>query len=436
MNDNVTVFITACGRPDLLEITLRSFVKYNTYPIAQVIICEDSEIEGINDFVYKILPYPTLILYNPTRLYQMKSIENGLKYITSPYVFHLEDDWEFYDYGFIEKSLEILKKDNNITSVWLHNFYDIHNRYGFRMKPVENENYYLVVPSPDGFGYFSWNPGLRRVEIQKHGIPYPPNYDEGTLNNYFCEIGMYSAFTDNENGFVKHIGDDRHVKKPGPGDDHVFNHAKNLAFEYFSKDGEDKYIYQNYLKNKTLDNPTYLEVGALDGKIYSNTFFFEKNLGWNGILVEPHPESFYRLLLNRPNNKLYNCLVSNLNSELNYLSYKNDINYLAFSGVLETMTNKDVFYNNPRKDEYQLTKYMPVTLTSIINDSGVSKIDFFSLNVVGHEYNVLLSFDWSVPIYTILVEDNSDSEKIHELLLSKNYAFIEKISRNSFYALQ
>ena len=178
-------------------------------------------------------------------------------------------------------------------------------------------------------------------------------------------------------------------------------------------------------------------MGALDGKIYSNTFFFEKYLGWNGILVEPHPESFYRLSLNRPNNKLYNCLVSNLNSELNYLSYKNDINYLAFSGVLETMTNKDVFYNNPRQDEYQLTKYEPVTLTSIINDSGVLKIDFFSLNVVGHEYNVLLSFDWSVPIYTILVGDNiTDYQKVHDLLISKNYAFIEKIVCNSFYALQ
>lgn len=438
MSDNVTLFITACGRPDLLEICLRSFVKYNTYPISQVIICEDSEIPGIDDFAYKILPYPTLILYNPKRLYQMKSIENGLKYITSPYVFHLEEDWEFYDYGFIEKSIEILKKDNKVTSVWLHNFYDIHMRYGFRMKPVENENYYIVVPSEDGFGYFSWQPGLRRVEVEKHGAPYPPKYDEGVLNAYFRDIGMYSALTDNVEGYTRCIDWSRHVKNQGDSND-IQNHPKNLSREYFSQEGEDKHIYETYLKTAKIDNPVYLEMGALDGKLYSNTLFFERHLGWTGILVEPHPEAFKQLLINRPNNKLYNNLVSNVVEEVNYLNYKNDINYVAVAGVLETMTHKDVFYNNPNnpiRDEYQITKCKPVSLTSIIKDSGFSKIDFFSLDVEGHEYNVLLSYDWSVPIYTILVEDNSDSEKIHELLMSKNYAFIEKISRNSFYALQ
>ena len=439
MTDTVTLFITACGRPDMLEICLRSFVKYNTYPISQVIICEDCEMPGIDDFAYDILPYPTQIIYNPKRLYQMKSIENGLQYITSEFVFHLEEDWEFYDYGFIEKSIDILKKDNKITSVWLHNFYDINKRYGFRMKPVENEIYYLVVPSPDGAGYFSWQPGLRRVEVEKHGAPYPPKYDEGSLNNYFRDIGMYSALTDNVDGYTRCIDWSRHVKNPGPGDDHVLSHPKNLAFEYFSQCGEDKYIYDKYLKHIKIDNPIYLEMGALDGKLYSNTLFFERYLGWTGILVEPHPKAFQDLVKNRSNNKLYNCLVSNEETELNYLNYKNDINYVAVAGVLETMTYKDVFYNNPKnpiRDEFHITKCKPVSLTAIIKDSGFTKIDFFSLDVEGHEYKVLLSYDWSVPISTILVEDNHESDKVHELLTSKNYLLVETISRNSFYALQ
>jgi hypothetical protein len=67
---------------------------------------------------------------------------------------------------------------------------------------------------------------------------------------------------------------------------------------------------------------------------------------------------------------------------------------------------------------------------------NITKIDFFSLDVEGHEYNVLLSYDWSVPISTILVEDNHESDKVHDLLTSRNYLLIETISRNSFYALQ
>lgn len=33
MTKEVTVFITSFNRPDLLKITLESFLKYNTYPI-------------------------------------------------------------------------------------------------------------------------------------------------------------------------------------------------------------------------------------------------------------------------------------------------------------------------------------------------------------------------------------------------------------------
>jgi hypothetical protein len=49
INNDVTLFITSCGRPDLLKITLESFIKYNTYPIKEAIICEDSGINGIID---------------------------------------------------------------------------------------------------------------------------------------------------------------------------------------------------------------------------------------------------------------------------------------------------------------------------------------------------------------------------------------------------
>ena len=42
MNDEVSLVITSCGRFDLLEETLDSFFKYNTYPIKKIIITEDS----------------------------------------------------------------------------------------------------------------------------------------------------------------------------------------------------------------------------------------------------------------------------------------------------------------------------------------------------------------------------------------------------------
>jgi len=36
----------------------------------------------------------------------------------------------------------------------------------------------------------------------------------------------------------------------------------------------------------------FIEAGAYDGVDYSNTLYFEKTLGWTGILVEPNPFAF------------------------------------------------------------------------------------------------------------------------------------------------
>jgi len=212
MEDKVTLFITACGRPDLLLITLNSFLRFNTYPIEEAIICEDSGYDRINDFAYAMLPFRCKFIYNKTRMGQMKSIENGVQYITTPYVFHCEEDWEFYDYGFIEKSLDLLKKNDRITSVWLRSFDDIFSRYGQSLSvfKITDEDYYIVTPESCAF---SFNPGLRTTEVQKTGLPYPINekFDEGTLSNIFKTKGMYAAII-NETGFVKHIGWERHVQ--------------------------------------------------------------------------------------------------------------------------------------------------------------------------------------------------------------------------------
>ena len=207
--DTVTLFLTSCGRPDLLRETLESFIKFNTYPIEEAIIMEDSGEKGINDFVKELLPFPTTILYNETRMGQMKSINNGIPYLKTPYVFHCEEDWEFYDYGFIEKSLEILKKNNKITLVSLRAHDEIRERYPeIPFHKVEGDNYYLVGPH---IGNFSFNPGLRTLEVAKMFSPYKEGVCEGTLSDAFRNIGMTVALTENTKGYVRHLGWERHV---------------------------------------------------------------------------------------------------------------------------------------------------------------------------------------------------------------------------------
>ena len=87
MND-VSLVITSCGRFDLLERTLDSFFEYNTYPIKEVIITEDStEGKKLEKLVSKYKDQNFKLIVNETRIGQIKSIDKAYKEVNTEYVF-------------------------------------------------------------------------------------------------------------------------------------------------------------------------------------------------------------------------------------------------------------------------------------------------------------------------------------------------------------
>ena len=218
---DVTLFITSCGRPRLLRRTLISFVKFNTYPIKQVILCEDSGVSGIVDFAKKILPYPLTFCYNEERIGQMKTIEKYITLVETPYVFHLEDDYEFFDYGFIELSFKILDSDKKISQVLLedeqHDFFKVDIGNPLCYKILTNNPKMRKANNGDGaLNVFSWRPSLKRLEIAMLRIPYKPWDDEYTIELEINKKGYYAVITKNikngKKGFCTHIGKNNHVR--------------------------------------------------------------------------------------------------------------------------------------------------------------------------------------------------------------------------------
>mmetsp|Transcript_24631 Transcript_24631/g.37329 ORF Transcript_24631/g.37329 Transcript_24631/m.37329 type:complete len:197 (-) Transcript_24631:458-1048(-) len=46
---------------------------------------------------------------------------------------------------------------------------------------------------------------------------------------------------------------------------------------------------------------TYLEMGGLDGRMFSNSYVFHKALDWKGVLVEASPSNYAKMIEERPN---------------------------------------------------------------------------------------------------------------------------------------
>ena len=225
----VSLVITTCGRTDLLERTLISFFNYNTYPIQKVIIVEDSGIPQNFSNVVSLVPCDLEIIENEVNIGQIASIDKAYAKVETDYIFHCEEDWEFYNSGFIEKSFEILDNDPKTFTVWLRSHSDTKNHAILKDTQYslpDGDFYYRMNPNHKGVWCgFTFNPGLRRtsdcmifypynnldVKVVKNGLNLMGEVD---LSIYYKDIGFYGSITSKEEGYVRHIGGKRHVPLP------------------------------------------------------------------------------------------------------------------------------------------------------------------------------------------------------------------------------
>ena len=222
MNKEVTVVLTSCNRPKELLQTLKSFFKYNTYPIKKFIIIDDSGKKNCIDDCIKNIPesIKRKIIYNEKNIGQIYSIDKAYSFVDTEYIFHCEDDWEFLHYGFIEKSLEILLDNDKIFTVWLREYkYLKVSRNGHPVnKEIIKNNYRIMLSFKERtniWNGFTFNPGLRRLKDYKMLAPYNQYIGsrecnsggvEQALSNIYHKNNFICAITLKEEGYVNHIG--------------------------------------------------------------------------------------------------------------------------------------------------------------------------------------------------------------------------------------
>ena len=61
----------------------------------------------------------------------------------------------------------------------------------------------------------------------------------------------------------------------------------------------DIHLIRNYINIKNI-NGIFIELGGFDGITYSNTKLLEDHYGFTGILIEPSPINFNKMIKNRP----------------------------------------------------------------------------------------------------------------------------------------
>jgi FkbM family methyltransferase len=202
---------------------------------------------------------------------------------------------------------------------------------------------------------------------------------------------------------------------------------------FYSQCNEDELLYMNFFRYYTLEGQKYyFEMGAMDGITYSNTKFYEESLEWTGILVEGNPYTFIELIKNRPKNKLMNVICSNQKQSLSFNVCKN------VPAVCSLDTTKPLDFNEKyyQYSDMLTINSIPVSLDTIINNSGVERLDLCVIDVEGHELQVLSSFSFQIPVVLWLIEFLDDVEKndaVKKLMEENNCRYIDKCSHNAVF---
>jgi FkbM family methyltransferase len=181
----------------------------------------------------------------------------------------------------------------------------------------------------------------------------------------------------------------------------------------------------------------FIEAGANDGYQQSNTYFLETRLGWRGVLVEGIPELFARCQALRKRSESFNCaLVS--------AGFPDPTITMHFAGLMSVVegslksSKAQAAHVHAGLDVQRLAASYSVevparTLASILDGiPEASTIDFFSLDVEGHELEVLKGLDLTRyrPRY-ILVEARFFDE-VDQYLAQSDYELVEQLSHHDY----
>ncbi len=172
-------------------------------------------------------------------------------------------------------------------------------------------------------------------------------------------------------------------------------------------------------------NGFFVEFGATDGILLSNSWLLEKKFSWKGICAEPNPKFFAQLKENR------NCIVSNAcigaatGEEIEFVFAD------AYGGMKKHISTDN---NAHRRAGYAELSDANMTIETIslhdflLQHDAPKTIDYLSIDTEGSELEILEAFPfekWNIKMLTVEHNFTEQRAGIRALMAHNGYHCIE-----------
>lgn len=195
---------------------------------------------------------------------------------------------------------------------------------------------------------------------------------------------------------------------------------------------QDRWLYENVFAPRGVGVPpappgVFVDVGAY-GEEGSNTWFYEKALGWRGLLIEPNALRLPELASTRASEVL-NCAIdedpgtkpflqiAQINSQLSGLVDNYDPRW---SAMLDS-------HHKQYKYDQAVVQVACRRLQDVFDERGITAVDYLSVDCEGSEMQVLRSVEWDrMTIRAVTVEDAHSDSAAPAFMAERGYTLLHK----------
>jgi len=195
-----------------------------------------------------------------------------------------------------------------------------------------------------------------------------------------------------------------------------------LSHRSVSQLGQDLWVLE---KTAYKRGGFFVEFGATDGVLLSNTYLLEAEFGWTGLCAEPNPKMYTQLQRNRKCIVSDACIAGESGREEDFIFAG------AFGGMAKHCSADQ---HGERRAAYAAAGHVGRLTTISLNDflrsyRAPHDIDYLSIDTEGSELEILAAFpleQWNIRLITVEHNNTPKRQSILHLLLHHGYQRVER----------
>lgn len=169
----------------------------------------------------------------------------------------------------------------------------------------------------------------------------------------------------------------------------------------------------------------FVEFGATDGVLLSNTWLLETAFGWTGLCAEPNPAYFSKLQQNRRCTLSNACIGARSGEEVEFI-LANEYGGIAAFAEADTHAERRAAY----RAEGQVIRVTTVSLDDALRQADAPHdIDYLSIDTEGSELDILTAFPfdrWNIRLITVEHNNSPQRDALRTLLERAGYRWTHK----------